>query len=85
VDIRDDGIEEKNLMRWQESLGWEALLNKRSLTWRKIADIDRSDLDSTKARRLILRHPTVMKRPVLDTGTTLALGFDESAYKKLDL
>jgi arsenate reductase len=85
VDIRNDGMEEKALMRWQELLGWEALLNKRSITWRNISAIERRDLDSTKARHLILRHPTVMKRPVLDSGSGLVLGFDESKYKTLDL
>jgi len=85
VDIRDAGMDEKNLMRWQKKLGWEALLNKRSLTWRKIPDDERIDLDSATARQLILRYPTVMKRPVLDSGIGLALGFDETAYKNLNL
>ena len=85
VSIRKDEMDENMLVRWQESLGWEALLNKRSITWRKIPAFDRGNLDSAAARRLILQHPTVMKRPVLDTGTRLVLGFDESAYADLDL
>jgi arsenate reductase len=85
VNIRDAGMDEKKLMSWQKLLGWEALLNKRSLTWRKIPSIDRGNLDSTKARQLILQYPAVMKRPVLDIGTGLVLGFDELAYKSLGL
>jgi arsenate reductase len=85
MNIRDAGMDEKKLMRWQELLGWEALLNKRSITWRKIPAFDRSNLDSATARRLILQYPTVMKRPILDTGERLVLGFDESVYQNLDL
>jgi arsenate reductase len=85
VNIREDKMDENTLIRWQESLGWEALLNKRSITWRKIPAFDRGNLDSATARQLILQHPTVMKRPVLDTGKRLVLGFDASAYADLDL
>ena len=85
VDLREDGLDEKNLVRWQESLGWELLLNKRSTTWRKLPVADRDDLDSEKACQLILQHPTLMKRPVLEAGTEIRLGFNEADYKNLDL
>lgn len=85
VDIRSDVLDDGMLKRWQEAVGWEELLNKRSITWRKIPAFDRSGLDSTTARQLIQQNPTVMKRPVLDVGTGLVLGFDESAYSDLDL
>jgi arsenate reductase len=85
VDVREDGLDENNLVRWQESLGWELLLNKRSTTWRKLPVADRDDLDSAKARQLILRHPTLMKRPVLEAGTKIRLGFNAADYKNLDL
>jgi len=85
VDIRTDGLNSELLLRWQKTVAWEDLLNKRSITWRKIPEIDRSDLNSDKACDMILNYPTVLKRPVLDLGTQVILGFDASVYGGLDL
>jgi len=85
IDVRQQGVDESTIERWQETLGWEKLLNKRSITWRKIPPFDRSDLNPDKARELILNFPTVMKRPVLDTEKTVLLGFDKYAYQDIDL
>ena len=79
-DIRADGLNEELLDRWQDELGWESLVNKRSITWRKIPPVDRESLDAESAAQLILSYPTVMRRPVVDTGETVLLGFDESAF-----
>ncbi|MBT8441395.1 MAG: Spx/MgsR family RNA polymerase-binding regulatory protein [Gammaproteobacteria bacterium] len=85
IDVRAEGVDESILEHWQEKLGWEALLNKRSITWSKIPPFDREDLNASKARELILNYPTVMKRPLLDTGSNLLLGFDKYAYEELGL
>lgn len=79
-DIRADGLSSELLDRWQASVGWETLINKRSITWRKIPSVDRESLDSESAVQLILTYPTVMKRPVVDTGTDVLIGFDEAAF-----
>ncbi len=78
-DIRADGLSEELLEHWQQNLGWEAIINKRSITWRKIPPVDREALDAESALQLILTYPTVMKRPIVDTGAQLLIGFDESA------
>ncbi len=84
VDIRVDGLSASQLERWQAAVGWEPLLNRRSITWRKIPAFDRDNLDADTARALILEHPTVMRRPVLDTGTgQVLLGFDADRYQEL--
>lgn len=85
IDVRTEGVDEPTIERWQDSVGWETLLNKRSITWRKIPPFDRADLDADKARELIINFPTVMKRPVLDTGKRVLLGFDKYAYEDMDL
>jgi arsenate reductase len=85
VDVRADGIDESILERWQKILGWESLLNKRSITWRKIPPFDREELNATKARELILNYPTVLKRPLLDTDIKVLIGFDKYAYEELGL
>jgi arsenate reductase len=80
-DIRADGLRESTVSRWQKSVGWEPLLNRRSLTWRKIPSVDREGLDADSARALIMGYPTVLKRPVLEVSAdTVLLGFDEEAY-----
>lgn len=85
VNLRENGLSEDLLSNWQASLGWEMLLNKRSITWRNMPAEVRDGLDSASARRLILRYPTVLKRPVLDAGHVVLVGFDADSYDNLDL
>ena len=73
-DLRADGLEPALLSRWIRELGWEALLNRRSTTWRGLAEDDRSGLDAAKAEALMLAHPTLVKRPVIDDGETVRIG-----------
>lgn len=85
TDIRSETLEESLLKKWQERPDQEVLLNKKSITWRKIPPFDRDDLDAQGVRNLILNYPTVMKRPVLDLGHQVVIGFDEQEYEALDL
>jgi len=82
-DIRAEGFDEQTLRRWLDRAGWEALVNQRSVTWRKIPDIDRSNLDAERAFQLIISYPTVLKRPVLESEDDVILGFDEDRYAAL--
>jgi len=84
-DIRDEALDESRLEKWQKQLGWEPLLNKHSITWRKIPSFDRTGLNESSARALILNYPTVMKRPILDLGQRVLVGFDEDEYEALKL
>lgn len=85
VDIREVGLNTPLVNRWQDSINWQELLNRRSITWRKIPECDRNELNRDKARALLLHYPTVMKRPLLDLGSRIVLGFSESEYESLDL
>lgn len=82
IDLRADGFGADDVVRWQASAGWENLLNKRSLTWRKIPRVDREDLDAARAAQLIQEHPTVMRRPLLETDGRVLLGFDATEYQQ---
>jgi arsenate reductase len=82
-DVRETDIGEALLERWLKTIPWDRLLNRRSTTWRNIPAHERDGLDQATARNLILKYPTVMKRPVLDLGDRVILGFDISAYQKL--
>ncbi len=79
-DLRIDGLDFRILERWSDRIGWQKLLNTRSLTWRKIPETDRSGMTKEKAQALMLQHPTLVKRPVLECEGFIALGFSPENY-----
>jgi Spx/MgsR family transcriptional regulator len=81
-DYRVDGLEAPMLVRWRDALGWEKLLNKSSTTFRDLPVADKEGLDADKATALMLAHPTMIKRPVLDIGGRLMVGFKPDLYQK---
>ncbi|MFM4995994.1 ArsC family reductase [Aeromonas sanarellii] len=82
-DLRADGLAPEQLDSWLERLGWEALLNTRGTTFRALPDEARQDLDTAKARALLLAHPAMIKRPLLDKDGELTLGFKADHYQSL--
>ena len=79
-DYRAEGLDAKMLRGWVKKVGWEKLLNKGSTTFRELPDADKAGLDEGKAIALMLRHPTMIKRPVLDADGKLAVGFKPETY-----
>jgi arsenate reductase len=79
-DVREDGIDIQKLERWGDRIDWEKLLNRKSLTWRKIPEADRSNMTRARAFLLILEHPTLLKRPVLESPEFIAVGFSERRF-----
>jgi len=80
-DYKKLGVDTTQLQSWSKELGWEALLNRRGTTWRKLPDDQKADINETKAIALMAEHTSMIKRPVLVKNKTLLLGFDESTYK----
>ncbi|MFZ4536974.1 ArsC family reductase [Propionivibrio sp.] len=80
IDYKKAGIAQKHLPEWNQRAGWETLLNTRGMMWKRLSDAERSDVDETKALALMVDYPTLIKRPLLDTGTTLLVGFDPEHY-----
>tara|TARA_R110000782_G_scaffold127996_3_gene219635 strand:- start:341 stop:694 length:354 start_codon:yes stop_codon:yes gene_type:complete len=79
-DVRDDGLDIQMLERWSARIDWTKLLNKQSLTWRKIPEVDRSDMTESKAFALMIENPTLVKRPVLEADEFFAVGFSEARF-----
>lgn len=79
-DLRDDGLDIQMLERWTQRMGWERLLNKQSLTWRKIPEVDRHDMTRDKALAAMIDGPTLVKRPVIETDSFIAVGFSEKRF-----
>ena len=82
VDYKKAGVAETHLPDWIKRAGWDKLLNTRGLMWKKLTDSERQDVDAEKAHRLMIQYPSMIKRPVLDTGKTLLVGFDPDIYAK---
>lgn len=74
-DLRADGLPPGHLARWLGSVGWEVLLNRRSTTWRELPETAKAGLDAAGVARLMERYPTLIKRPVIEAGDALIVGF----------
>ena len=82
-DYKTIGIERNRLEYWCNELGWEALLNRAGTTFRKLPDSDKQALDAHKAATLMLAHPSLIKRPVMDLGGRLLVGFKPELYESV--
>ena len=82
-DYKEAGIDKARLEAWMKSAGWETLLNRAGTTFRKLPDAEKKDLDERKALKLMLDQPSMIKRPVLEHGKTLLIGFSEEKYATL--
>ncbi len=82
-DLRADGLEAERLAAWLEELGCEALVNRRSASWRALAPERRAGLDAARAQALILERPALMKRPLFDLGGRRLAGFGAAQRREL--
>ena len=82
-DYKKDGLSAELLDGWIRELGYEALLNKRGTTWRKLPDDIKDNIDEQSARAVMLDNPSIIKRPLLDTGSAKVLGFSVTEYTEL--
>ena len=72
------------LERWLGAVGWEALLNRKGTTWRKLDDAQRDAVhDAASARALMLAQPSVIKRPVVQWADgAITVGFDAADWAR---
>ena len=79
-DYKTAGIDKDRLARWSKVVGWETLLNRAGTTFRKLPDEAKDNLTEKKAMTLMLAQPSMIKRPVLEIGGKLLVGFKPEAY-----
>jgi arsenate reductase len=79
-DYKAAGVERGRLQGWVRQVGWERLLNRAGTTFRKLPDADREGLDEGRAIALMLAQPSMIKRPVLELGDELLVGFKPADY-----
>ncbi|TSJ62091.1 ArsC family reductase [Starkeya sp. 3C] len=81
-DYKTSGIDTAHLKEWAGKVGWEPLLNRAGTTFRKLTDAEKADIDEAKAFRLMQAQPSLIKRPVLDAGGKVIVGFKPEIYEK---
>ena len=80
---RKQGLDERTLRAWVAELGWETLLNRRGMMWRKVPQEVREGIDEETAIALMLETPSIIKRPVLDTCEARHVGFKPEQYEDI--
>ena len=79
-DYKKAGVQAADLKRWAAEVGWEKLLNKAGTTFKKLSDVDKTGIDEGKAIALMLANPSMIKRPVVEGGRALLVGFQSEIY-----
>ena len=81
-DFRKDGLSKSKLQQWVKRVDWEALLNRRGTTWRKLSNQDKKNINKTRALSLMVEQPTLIKRPVIERGKKIIVGFEADNYQQ---
>lgn len=82
-DYKKSGISKEKLTAWSKQVGWEVLLNKKSTTWRDLSEsVQKKITSQTAAIQLMIENTSIIKRPVVETGNNLLVGFTETEFIK---
>lgn len=79
-DYKTAGVDPARLAGWVDRLGWEALLNRAGTTFRKLPEADKTGLDADKAMALMIAQPSMIRRPVVEHGEALLVGFKPAEW-----
>jgi Spx/MgsR family transcriptional regulator len=83
-DFKKSGVPPDRLLAWEEALGWQKLLNRQGTTWRRLApSAQQAVSDAASAVQLMRSQPSVIKRPVVDWGSSTTVGFEPAAWAGL--
>jgi arsenate reductase len=82
-DFKKQGLPLDHVDRWVGAAGWEALVNRKGTTWRKLDDATRAAVvDAASAKTLMQQQPSVIKRPIVEWGSTTTVGFDSGVWEQ---
>jgi Spx/MgsR family transcriptional regulator len=79
-DYKKSGVTAAQLTKWCGAAGWEKVLNRAGTTFRKLPEASRQDLTQDKAIALMIGNPSMIKRPILEAGGTVEIGFKPERY-----
>lgn len=80
-DYKTQGVDRARLEGWVARVGWEVVLNRAGTTFRKLPDADKAGLDAARAAALMCAQPSMIKRPVVEAGETLLVGFKPAEWE----
>ncbi len=83
VDVRADGVPADLLATWLAEVGSDALINRRSTTWRGLSEAEKAAAEGDGAVALLGEHPTLMKRPVIVAGGAVHVGWSKDVQAAL--
>ena len=81
-DFKKDGLDEALLSGWEQAIGWEALINRRGTTWRKLPETLRDTIAAQTAHEIMLDNPSIIKRPVVESGDSVSVGFNAGEWEQ---
>lgn len=79
---KKDGIDEVTLKQWVGELGWDVVVNRKGMTWRKLDQETRESMDETMAINIMLENQSIIKRPLIIKEDKKILGFNEAEYEE---
>lgn len=83
-DYRKDGLTESDLKAWMKAVDWSSLINRAGTTWRALPeDLKQSITSAQTARRVMASHPALIKRPLIVSGDTVHVGYEETEFQRL--
>ncbi|MES1226902.1 MAG: ArsC family reductase, partial [Bacteroidota bacterium] len=82
-DYKKEGITKAKLATWSEKVGWETILSKKSTTWRELSAEEQAKIKSQSAAiKVMMENNSIIKRPVIEAGDKLLVGFNEEQFIK---
>ncbi|MDH3221526.1 MAG: ArsC family reductase [Gammaproteobacteria bacterium] len=82
-DYREQGLDPSLLQSMESALGWEAMLNRRGTTWRRLPESLRQEMNRATALDVMLENPAIIRRPILSRNDQLIIGFNEHRYQEI--
>ena len=82
-DYKKEGVPGARLSAWASEFGWEKIVNTRGPTFRKIPETERTDLNQARALKLLAQYSSAIKRPIVESGKKVIIGFDPDEFAKL--
>lgn len=80
-DYKKDGVPPGKLKQWSKQAGWENLANTRGPTWRKTPEARRANLTEARMLALLEENTSAIRRPIVEAGAKLLVGFDPEAFR----
>tara|TARA_B100001250_G_C19689042_1_gene739401 strand:+ start:713 stop:1054 length:342 start_codon:yes stop_codon:yes gene_type:complete len=82
-DFRIDGIKKTIIKEFIENIEIKLLINKRSTSWKKLSNKEKLVDKKKDLIELLIKNPTIIKRPIIKSKDKYLVGFNEEKFKLL--